>query len=1157
MKTILFGARKLLLAAIAAAIAAVALPHVVTAATPIPGSVGYGDIDIFLGNSGGVSSAANVMILIDNSSNWSRNSQGWTDVKTGATINQGQAEVEAIQSVVQGAEGQSINIGLAMLSPYSVNGTSTGGGYIRFGARSMAYEVNGAYPNAVALNNMLSHLFTYTNGGGQQDEQCCGMAHKDETAAFYEIYKYFSGLAPYTGAYPQNPWVDLTGNITSYDDVTAADEGMTSGFALPAAGGNYQTPISASAPCAANYIIYIANNSNGQIGSTESVYEPNVVPALTALPATTSLKNGDTWLDEWTHFLYQSGAVVPAGQNNGAIVTYVLDAYNSQNDPGYSASLQAAAKQGGGLYYQVGKTQQVMSALVNILAQIEAVNSTFASASLPVNATNRAQNDNEVFIPMFRPDAKDQSRWVGNLKEYQLIDLSNSIQLGDAAGDAAVNTNTGFPMPCALSFWTTDSTDTTHYPNGYWNYGESINSAGYWNTTIENSFAKSTCPTPAFGVYTDDQDGPVVEKGGVAEVIRKGDNPPTTNSTPTWSPAARNVLTLQGASGTTLVSFNQTNTGLPANLVNWVLGYDVQDENGNGSATDTRPSVHGDEIHSQPLPVDYGSGAVTVFYGSNDGTLRAVNAATGKERWAFVAPEFYTPAPTVYPPTSSGTNPPTGLERLMWSAMTDASGNQISPVIQYYNMNTTNVAPAPAPKDYYFDGSLGLYEGALSSTGAPSAVWIYPTMRRGGRMIYALDVTDARSPAFLWKFGCPSLTSDTGCGVVSASTGASAPDAAQIGETWSMPSVATSVLGYSRPVLIVGGGYDAEVATSANTTGLPCEDANNSSPSCAGEKGAGIYVLDAQTGNELHFFSTNISGVSGTGRSIVGDVSLISIATPGVVDHAYAADTGGNVYRIDFNSNMNNWAIHVVAQTTGAGRKFLFGPALLAAPGNQVYVALGSGDREHPLAAEYPYTNATVLPPATPVNQRFYVFKDNLASPGSSTDSPLNLDDPAKMDNFTASTTCSTAGVLPTSTMSGWFMDLDQNGAGEQTVTSALIAAGMVTFSTNRPGAPTPGSCSPLLGYAYGYWVNLFNASGGISASGATCGGTRSVPFVGGGLPPSPSIATVPIDSSVMQVIIGAAQLSGGASTAISPQQIGPSIVPSRKLIYWKSSGTD
>jgi type IV pilus assembly protein PilY1 len=392
-------------------------------------------------------------------------------------------------------------------------------------------------------------------------------------------------------------------------------------------------------------------------------------------------------------------------------------------------------------------------------------------------------------------------------------------------------------------------------------------------------------------------------------------------------------------------------------------------------------------------------------------------------------------------------------------------------------------------------------------------------------MLYGFDVTNASSPTVLWKFGCPYLANDTGC--LGSAT------ASNMGQTWSTPAVAASVLGRNTPAIVVGGGYDA------------CEDANTPTPTCTSPKGAGVFVLDAQTGVQLAFFPTT--------RSVAADVALISVAMSGVVDHAYAADTGGNIYRLDFASSVAQWSMHRIAYTNGAGRKFLFAPALLAAPGGQVYVALGSGDREHPLQGQYPYAN---------VVNRFYVFKDNLASA-----SALNLDDTSKMNDFTYSsgdpgpsnatngTSCSTAGVLPTSTTSGWFMNLTQNGQGEQTVTSAIIAAGMVAFSTNRPIPQAQGSCATTLGAAYGYWVNLFNASGGIGATGAACGGVRDAPFVGGGLPPSPVIASVPVDGQVVQTVIGAAQLSGGTSCGICPQQVNPAIVPTRKTIFWKGSG--
>ena len=1097
------------------------------------------DLDIFLGLSGGSADAPNVMVLIDNGPNWARQSQGWTDPVTGARITQGVAELQALQQVVSylGTPSQPdpVNLGFGMLTPNSAGG-STGGGYIRFGARDMTVA-----SNRTALQHILANIVPCVGGCGSANESLSGMSHKDETAALYELYKYFSGLAPYTGGPSStNVWDDVAGNLggglMGPTGMTAYAQGLTSGWAI--ADGLYQSPISSSQPCAANFIIYIANNASGQNGSTENVYEPNVVPALGALPATPT----DTWTDEWTRFLFQSGAVVPAGNSNGAIVTYILDAYNAQNNAGYSQSLQAAARQGGGLYFQVNSQDAVYNALVRILEQIKAVNSTFASASLPVNATNRAQDQNQVFVPMFRPDPKIQARWYGNLKQYQLINSGGSVVLGDAKGQSAINPLTGFPAPCAKSFWTTASADLTNYPNGYWNFGQSVNAGGMWNTSLESQSAKSTCPTTTNSPYDDDPDGPLVEKGGVAEVIRKGNNPAITNSSPTWSPSQRNVLT--ASSQNSLVPLTTASTGLPASLVNWILGQDVQDENGNGkgnngvSSTETRPSVHGDEIHSRPLPVDYGSGTVRVFYGSNDGTLRAVDGSSGRELWAFVPPEFYTPAPAAYTPGATPATTPTGLERLMWSGMIDGLQNQISPIIAYFG-SPAGVTPTPLPKGYYYDGSIGLYESALNAQGVPGAVWIYPTMRRGGRMLYGLDVTNVSTPGLLWKFGCPNLGNDTNC------VPSSGANPTSMGQTWSTPSVAPAALGHSSPVIVVGGGYDG------------CEDSNLPNPAATinpatakpycptPQKGAGVYVLDAQTGQQLAFFTTT--------RSVAADVALISIATVGVVDHAYAADTGGNIYRIDFAANSAQWVMNRIAYTNGSGRKFLFAPSLLAAPGNQVYVAIGSGDREHPLQAQYPYTN---------VLNRFYVFKDSLAST-----SALWLDDPTQMNDFTYSTSdpgpnnattgtsCGTPGVLPMSTTKGWFMNLNQNGPGEQTVTSSVIAAGMVAFSTNRPIPQTLGTCATTLGAAYGYWVNLFNASGGISATGAACGGVRDTQFVGGGLPPSPVIASVPVDGQVVEAVIGAAQLSGGTSCGICPQQVKPAIVPTRRTIFWKGSG--
>jgi type IV pilus assembly protein PilY1 len=971
------------------------------------------DIDIFLGSSGGAAAAPKVMIMLDNSTN---------DLFA--------AKLDAISSVLNSITAAApVSVGLAMWSP----GTSPKGAYIRFAPRDMSIAAN-----RTALQNILALIKSKNESAGA----------KDEPEVFYEIYKYFAALAPYAGGPPpKNPNADKSGNTGSYTGATAFGQGLTSGFAFKADG----TYDSTDTVCSRNFIIYIAAN-NGF--TPQDVQGKQTYESLSAGPALPPSTMATYWGDEWTRYLYTRTA---------QILTYVIDAASPGNsDAGYTAILQAEAKQGGGSWRFASSQSDISTALSQIFGEIKAVNSTFASASLPVNTTNRAQNKNQVFIPMFRPDPAAKPLWMGNLKQYQMIVSGTDIVLGDGATPPipAVNPTTGFPTDCATSFWTTDS-------------------GSYWSNVPETPSPAGQCPSTSFNSFSDAPDGPFVEKGGAAEVIRKGNNPATTNTTPTWA-VNRTIYT---QSGTALTAFNATSTGLTATgLVPFILGQDVNDENTNcpaGAAathtcyTEVRPSLHGDSVHSRPLPIDYGgTTGVTVYYGSNDGTLRAVDSTNGQERWAFIAPEFNS-----------------RLQRL----------KDNSPKIIYPNQ-AAGITPTPIAKDYFFDGSLGIYQNADNSK-----VWIYPSMRRGGRMIYALDVTNPATPVYKWKIGCPNLADDINC----------TAGMAAIGQTWSKPSVVSSILGYTGAVVIMGGGYDG------------CEDANTATPTCTTPKGAGVHVVDAFTGAVVKSFSTT--------RSVVADIALIAITTPGVVDHAYAVDTGGNIYRIDFAAQTSNWTINRVAYTNGSGRKFFYAPALLPATGGKVYLAIGSGDREHPLQSQYPYAG---------VVNRLYVYKDDLASTLAN-----DLDSTATMSDFTAPSTCATAGVLPASSMKGWFMNLNQNGQGEQTVTSAIIGAGMVAFSTNRPIPAAAGTCSTTLGEARGYWVNLFNGSGAIGVT-PSCGGTRSSVFPGGGLPPSPVLGNVPINGVPTTVVIGAAQRSGAGSAAISPQQLKPAITSKRKRVY-------
>lgn len=790
---------------------------------------------------------------------------------------------------------------------------------------------------------------------------------------------------------------------------------------------------------------------------------------LTDVPTgTTTIDTAPLNADEWARLLHDRGIPVTGSSVRPSVTTYTIDVYNKQPNATQTSLLMSMAKAGGGKYFAAKSEQAILDALKQIIIEIQAVNTTFASTSLPVNATNRSQNENQVFIGMFRPDPDAHPRWFGNLKRYQLINSGGNIELGDVNGKIAVNTLTGFVTPCATSYWTTDS-------------------GAYWSGLGVSPDPAGSCAGLNQSKYSDAPDGPQVEKGGAAQVLRQGN----TGGASTNAVLNRRMLT---QSGTSLVDFSAASSGLDASVVSFIRGADVNNEKNStdpASTGTTRPSIHGDVIHSRPLPVNYGgSTGVRVFYGANDGALHAVVADTGVERWSFVAPEFFG-----------------RLGRL----------KDNSPLVSYPNM-PSGVTPSPTPKDYFFDGSIGLFQNADNSK-----VWIYPTMRRGGRMLYAFDVSNPDSPSFKWKAGCPNLGDDNGC-----TAGMSG-----IGQTWSTPNVAF-IKGYSTtaPVLVVGGGYDG------------CEDANTASPACSAGKGGFVYILDADTGALLRSFTTD--------RAVAADVAMVDSDNDGSPDYAYAVDTGGNIYRIDFVGLSSirlplapaAWTARKVAYTAGAGRKFLFAPALLSAPG-KVYVAVGSGDREHPLQSQYPYAN---------VVNRFYVYLDDLMAAAATP--AVNLD---SLLDYSGDTNCTTTQVLPNSTLKGWYMNLNRYGQGEQVVTSALIASGMATFSTNRPIPADAASCSTSLGEARGYWVNLFNASGGINVAGV-CGGTRSSTFVGGGLPPSPVKASgVPIDGKMVSVVIGAVQKgsseAAGASVSIAPQRVRPAITSKRKRVYHTTSG--
>lgn len=252
--------------------------------------------------------------------------------------------------------------------------------------------------------------------------------------------------------------------------------------------------------------------------------------------------------------------------------------------------LKDTAKRSGGQYYMANDTQSLTTALTEIVTNIFDRDISFTSPAVSVNAFNRTQNLNDMYISVFR--ARNRTHWAGNLKKYRIV--GGEIQ--DKNGNTAVDSNSGFFAETSHSYWTDGA-----LPDGA-------------NVTIGG--AASQLPDPAVRrVYTN-KNGPVLT-----------------------DPA--NAISPSNAA-----SFTQADFGLAGaandpsvnQIIQWARGVDVRDEDGDPNTL--MRNAMGDTLHSQPASIVYGEIAgnpdIVVYTATNDGYLHAINGATGEEIWSFI-----------------------------------------------------------------------------------------------------------------------------------------------------------------------------------------------------------------------------------------------------------------------------------------------------------------------------------------------------------------------------------------------------------------------------------------------------------------------------------------------------------------------------------------
>ena len=345
-------------------------------------------------------------------------------------------------------------------------------------------------------------------------------------------------------------------------------------------------------------------------------------------------------------------------------------------------------------------------------------------------------------------------------------------------------------------------------------------------------------------------------------------------------------------------------TGSKANIINYVRGADVFDEDGDSNVAENRSIIAGDVLHSKPSIFQYryadGTSRTMVYFGANDGMLHAVLDVTessgvpptvtshGTEEWAFI--------------------PPDQLPRL--KEMIEGVGHQ----------NYVDATPKIYFKDMDGDGVLDSGDG--------DKVVLVCGERKGGTSYFALDATDPSSPRYLWRIN---QNNDSALGWSAPTT-----VIAELGETWSEPQFGvvktTDEDTTGTPVFFIGGGYSSD----------------NSS-------GKAVVAVDVLTGTVVKKFTT------GMNYSFPSDVLVVDENDNGFADKVYVGDLGGQMWRFasfvdsignslafpNCNENIHSWTGQVFFKTDdNNSRKFFYPPSVTLEKGYDM-VFMGTGDREN------------------------------------------------------------------------------------------------------------------------------------------------------------------------------------------------------------------
>lgn len=472
--------------------------------------------------------------------------------------------------------------------------------------------------------------------------------------------------------------------------------------------------------------------------------------------------------------------------------------------------------------------------------------------------------------------------------------------------------------------------------------------------------------------WSSEADGGNTDMGGVGEILQNRSLP---RNIYTYLGTNVNLNDLSNAFSTSNGTITPTTLGLASgdttgrdNLINFIYGYDTYYQNelpGLQGPSVKRNWILGAFIHSRPVVIHYVDKTV-IYAGANDGMLHAFDDATGDELWAFIPPDLL-------------------------STVKNLNGEALQ---------------------FYVDGPPKAYIQTDSSGKMVSATLMFGE-RRGENQYTALDITDYRSPKFLWSISPSRITYKT---TVTNTTAYQ-----EMGQTWSAPQLGQIQGG--KWVAFISGGYD--------------ENQDNQPVVANDTKGRAVYVVDISNGSLIWSYSnaknTNMK------YCIPSDIARVDTNGDAYIDRLYVGDTGGQVWRFDIGDpDTSSWDAKVTIlfdanKGQSLKRKIFYPPDVTLEKGNYEMIFLGTGDREHP-------KDTTKV-------DRLYAVKDQNPSAPLSEGNLVDVTQDLLQEGTDFQKT-STLNALEA--QSGWLIQLNEN-LGEKCLSNSVLFYGDIYYTTFTP----------------------------------------------------------------------------------------------------------